>query len=430
MAAAEPAAGSGFFGWVKKLFGGSSPAPAPVAQPVKAAACSAAAESREARPEGRRGERGERGEPRRPRWRGVVTAARPKAAAGVAKVAKASRGPRRPSAARRRAWQPRAGSEATPEGVATARSNAHRARNAVNVASAVSAANVAKAAATAAASATARRRPASRRRPAASSIRCPPKARRAEGEREGQRRRRRGGRGGRDRDEARTDVPVNGEAPLGAEALAPEQAGLTEGVDAEREPMAVDTQPGDGVRAARGEREGGRRRGRGRNRRDGREGREGRTLRRKRPVEGCTEARTEPRAAGAPEAGEAMAMPLPQPKCTRLSRRSGPSSPCRRARGRSRPAPSPRPRPKPSQLPIDDLRALAASAGLEWVNSDAERILVVQQAMANEPKPVHVPRTPRPRVVIDDGPLVLVETRKDLSQLKLPFEQQQPARQA
>ena len=78
------------------------------------------------------------------------------------------------------------------------------------------------------------------------------------------------------------------------------------------------------------------------------------------------------------------------------------------------------------ELPIDDLRALASSAGLEWVNSDAERILVVQQAMANEPKPVHVPRTPRPRVVIDDGPLVLVETRKDLSQLKLPFEQQQP----
>jgi ribonuclease E len=81
---------------------------------------------------------------------------------------------------------------------------------------------------------------------------------------------------------------------------------------------------------------------------------------------------------------------------------------------------------EPFALPIDDLRALAASAGLEWVNSDAERILVVQQAMAQEPKPVHVPRMPRPRVVIDDGPLVLVETRKDLSQLKLPFEQQQP----
>jgi ribonuclease E len=40
---------------------------------------------------------------------------------------------------------------------------------------------------------------------------------------------------------------------------------------------------------------------------------------------------------------------------------------------------------------------------------------------------VHVPRLPRPRVLIDDGPLVLVETRKDLSQLKLPFEQQRQA---
>ncbi|MBN8491483.1 MAG: ribonuclease E/G, partial [Burkholderiales bacterium] len=90
-------------------------------------------------------------------------------------------------------------------------------------------------------------------------------------------------------------------------------------------------------------------------------------------------------------------------------------------------AQSAQPPAEPFELPVDDLRALAASAGLEWVNSDAERILVVQQAMANEPKPVHVPRQPRPRVVIDDGPLVLVETRKDLSQMKLPFEQQPPA---
>jgi ribonuclease E len=90
------------------------------------------------------------------------------------------------------------------------------------------------------------------------------------------------------------------------------------------------------------------------------------------------------------------------------------------------PAGMPRmPRAAHFELPMDELRAIAASAGLEWVNSDAERILVVQQAMANEPKPVHVPRQPRPRVVIDDGPLVLVETRKDLSQLKLPFEQPQ-----
>ena len=80
----------------------------------------------------------------------------------------------------------------------------------------------------------------------------------------------------------------------------------------------------------------------------------------------------------------------------------------------------------PYALPVESLQTLAASAGLEWVNSDAERIIVVQQAMANEPKPVHVPRAPRPRLVVDEGPLVLVETRKDLSQMKLPFEQPQP----
>jgi ribonuclease E len=32
-------------------------------------------------------------------------------------------------------------------------------------------------------------------------------------------------------------------------------------------------------------------------------------------------------------------------------------------------------------------------------------------------------------VVVDEGPLVLVETRKDLSQMKLPFENAAEARQ-
>ena len=69
-----------------------------------------------------------------------------------------------------------------------------------------------------------------------------------------------------------------------------------------------------------------------------------------------------------------------------------------------------------------DLQALAAAVGLEWVNSDADRIRAVQEQIAAEPRPVHVPREPRPRVIVDEGPLVLVETRKDLSQMKLPFE--------
>jgi ribonuclease E len=77
---------------------------------------------------------------------------------------------------------------------------------------------------------------------------------------------------------------------------------------------------------------------------------------------------------------------------------------------------------EPYRLPTDELRTLASSAGLEWVLSDAEKIRAVQEAMAAEPPPVRQPREPRRQVLVDDGPLVLVETRKDLSQLKLPFE--------
>ncbi len=75
-------------------------------------------------------------------------------------------------------------------------------------------------------------------------------------------------------------------------------------------------------------------------------------------------------------------------------------------------------------MPLGDLQAIAQAAGLEWVNSDADKIRATQEAMAAEPKPVHVPRERPPAVVIDEGPLVLVETRKDLAQIKLPFEQQ------
>ena len=74
------------------------------------------------------------------------------------------------------------------------------------------------------------------------------------------------------------------------------------------------------------------------------------------------------------------------------------------------------------ELPTASLQQLAEQAGLQWVNSDADKIAAAQALMAAEPRPIHVPREPRPPVVIDEGPLVLVETRKDLSQLKLPFE--------
>ena len=75
-------------------------------------------------------------------------------------------------------------------------------------------------------------------------------------------------------------------------------------------------------------------------------------------------------------------------------------------------------------LPLTDLQASALAAGLQWVNSDADKIAAVQAAIAAEPKPVHVPRERPPVVVLDEGPLILVETRKDLRNLVLPFERE------
>ncbi len=72
-------------------------------------------------------------------------------------------------------------------------------------------------------------------------------------------------------------------------------------------------------------------------------------------------------------------------------------------------------------LPMAELVQVAESSGLQWVNSDPAKIAQVQAAIAAEPKPLHVPRERPPLVVLDEGPLVLVETRKDLSDMKLPF---------
>jgi ribonuclease E len=86
--------------------------------------------------------------------------------------------------------------------------------------------------------------------------------------------------------------------------------------------------------------------------------------------------------------------------------------------------PAPAPVATPYALPLDELQGIAQAAGLEWVNSDADKIMAAQEAIASEPRPVHVPRERKPAVVLDEGPLILVETRKDLSQVSLPFEQQ------
>ncbi len=73
-------------------------------------------------------------------------------------------------------------------------------------------------------------------------------------------------------------------------------------------------------------------------------------------------------------------------------------------------------------LPIAQLHDVARSSGLQWVNSNPERVAQIQAAIAAEPKPVHVPRERPAPVVLDEGPLILVETKRDLGQLHMPFE--------
>jgi len=73
-------------------------------------------------------------------------------------------------------------------------------------------------------------------------------------------------------------------------------------------------------------------------------------------------------------------------------------------------------------LPLQALNDLAQHSGLEWVHSNADRVAQVQAAIAAEPRPIHVPRERPPVVVVNEGPLIMVETRKDLRQMSMPFD--------
>ena len=81
-------------------------------------------------------------------------------------------------------------------------------------------------------------------------------------------------------------------------------------------------------------------------------------------------------------------------------------------------------------LPTEQLQEVAHGSGLQWVNSNPERIAAVQAAIAAEPKPTHVPRARPAPIAPDTRPLILVETRRDLRTMVLPFEQQKQAPQA
>jgi ribonuclease E len=91
-------------------------------------------------------------------------------------------------------------------------------------------------------------------------------------------------------------------------------------------------------------------------------------------------------------------------------------------RAMPRAEPTPLARAEPYALPVDSLAAVAESAGLQWVNSDVGKIEAAQAAMAATPASPRLPREVVAVAAIDDGPLVMVETKKDLAQVKLPFE--------
>ena len=80
------------------------------------------------------------------------------------------------------------------------------------------------------------------------------------------------------------------------------------------------------------------------------------------------------------------------------------------------------PKVQPYALPLDALMQIAQDSGLMWVNSDSAKVAQVQAAIAAEPQPVHVPRERPAATPQDERPLILVETKRDLRHIELPFE--------
>ena len=213
---------------------------------------------------------------------------------------------------------------------------------------------------------------------------------------------------GRSADAPRRNGEERRERRGGSERARPEGAGPTEEADRSAAPVTAEGAEAE-QRAPRAEGE--ERRGRSRDRygRDRREGREGRDDFREASGRGPAPA-AEPDAlpVSAPAAAAAQAEPAPVAAAAPAA-----SSGSQRA---------PLPRVAPFELPTTTLEGVAQDAGLIWVNSNAQRVAEVRAAIAAEPRPVHVPRERPPLPVLDDGPLVLVETRKDLAGVVLPFE--------
>lgn len=233
----------------------------------------------------------------------------------------------------------------------------------------------------------------------------------AEGERDG-RRRRRGGRGRGERDDSAaatgSDTPVNGDQGLSTAEAESNNLGTAQDAGLESSSTGGDTDAREGGRRGRG------RGGRGRRER----------------VEGQDDVGTNADATTLSEA-QGGAEPAPSLNADVAADASAVGSDVSDATPVAASvelAPAPvvaeAPPVEPYVLPLASLHALAEEAGLSWVNSDPEKIQAAQEAIAREPKPVHVPRERKPAPVLDEGPLVLVETRKDLNHVQLPFDTQ------
>jgi ribonuclease E len=414
--AATPAAGGGFFGWLKKLFGGEAPAPAPVAAPA-AAPATTTAPAREGGRDGGRGGKGREGRDGRDgrRERGGERNERGGERSG--ERGGRGRGEARAEGGRQEGGRPEGGrqdgrrdsrGEGRNEGRDNRDGRGEQRRDSRRGAQAPATAETDKfestqplaAARTDDAPQPSRRPPRPEREPqptdAEIALGAAPEGVTAEGtaaegeraEGEGKRRRRRRGRGGR----------AEGDGPRGefdADAL-----GADEQDAPAAEPAAQAEAGAEAAPVAEGERP----------QREPRERRE----RRDRPERGERRELREPREASEP-VSEA---PAPFAEVADEVVAAVPVA---------APAPAPAPAPvrvEPYVLALDELQRIADTAGLTWVNSDADKIRAAQEAIAAEPQPVRVPRERPPVVVVDEGPLVLVETRKDLSQLNLPFDPQ------
>ncbi len=242
-------------------------------------------------------------------------------------------------------------------------------------------------------------------------------------EREGRRRRRRGSRGARDRGDAVVTGPIG--EPQGNEGLIESASRSASDATADiallpadaARPQDVDSGAAQalapGLTPQEGPVEGGRRRGRGRDRArsERASGAELGASADQAVADGAGEALT---GVLAPASADGAAADAAVPAAAHDAPAAGLAGAGTQVQAAVR--------VEPYVLPLEALQQLAEQAGLHWAHSDPEKIAAAQAAIAAQPAPVHVPRERRPAVVVDEGPLILVETRKDLSEMRLPFE--------